>query len=86
MTKQERAIILEVAENVESGKDKFSCPAIWNLAMRKLGRGKADDLTRRYRNFYDQQGGLWYVESDWMRGADKEWRIMCLLTFAEVGE
>jgi hypothetical protein len=84
LTARERKLILRCAETVDKREVAFSCCILANELNASVS------LLRKYRYFYDQGFTIWRFEkrkygSLYMDGSQKDWRVMCLLFFAEVG-
>jgi hypothetical protein len=79
MTKEDKATLLKAAKLIFSGKESWSCRAIYHLDNPKL----SDNYAHFYNRSPNDSWDLMEQEPD-----DKDrigWRIMLLLWFREVG-
>lgn len=85
LTKKERDVLIRAANRIDKGLNVYSCTAISNIESGAFYY--ESKLVQKYRNFYCPRVNikqLWIDESGEVM-QDKEWRIMCLLFFAEGG-
>lgn len=81
-----KQIILKAAEYIEVGTFYYSCHAIAYVESGFVPNFENSQLCHKYAKFYNQLRQLWRCERfGTIYREDKEWRILCLLTFAELG-